>query len=321
MKNLLKLTLCLITIVLISCNGDKINKLEYSGNIECNNLIISSQSMGKVETLLFDEGDIVKIGDTLAIIEHEKLELQIVQAEATKNVILAQIKMLKIGARKEDKNLADEALKQAKANLEVARANKNRMTSLFESKSITQKQLDDANLAFDIANSMYNSAKQNVIKSKSSRPEQIEQLNANLEQANASILLLNKSRKDCYITSNISGQIVNKFIEKGEIVTYMTSLFNIIDLTKAELTIYVPETELAFIQLGQSVNINIDAFVDKSFPGKISFISPEAEFTPKSIQTKDERTKLVFAVKIKIGNPDKILKSGMPADAVINLAD
>lgn len=321
MKNLLKLSLIFITIVLISCNDDKIEKLEYSGNIECNNLIISSQSMGKVETLLVDEGDIVKIGDTLAIIEHEKLDLQIVQAEEAKNAILAQIKMLKVGARKEDKNLADESLKQAEANYEVVKVNKNRMTSLFESKSITQKQLDDANLAFDIANSMYNSAKQNVIKSKSSRPEQIEQLNANLEQANASISLLKKSRNDCYITSNISGQIVNKFIEKGEIVTFMTSLFNIIDLTKAEMTIYVPETELAFIQLGQSVNIKIDAFDDKFFPGTISFISPEAEFTPKSIQTKDERTKLVFATKIKIDNPDKILKSGMPADAVINLAD
>jgi len=277
--------------------------------------------MGKIEALFLDEGDIVKKGDTLAIIEHEKLDLQIVQAEAAKNAILAQIKMLKVGARKEDKNLADESLKQAEANYEVAKANKNRMNSLFESKSITKKQFDDANLAFDIANSMYNSAKQNVTKSKSSRPEQIEQLNANLEQANASISLLKKSRNDCYITANISGQIVNRFIEKGEIVTYMTSLFNIIDLTKAELTIYVPETELAFIQLGQSVNINIDAFDDKSFPGKIAFISPEAEFTPKSIQTKDERTKLVFAVKIKMDNPDKILKSGMPADAVINLAD
>jgi len=321
MKNLLKFTLYLITIVLISCDGDKINKLEYSGNIECNNLIISSESMGKIEALFFDEGDIVKIGDTLAIIEHEKLDLQIVQAEAAKNAILAQIKMLKVGARKEDKNLADESLKQAEANYEVAKTNKNRMNSLFESKSITQKQLDDANLAYDIANSMYNSAKQNVIKSKSSRPEQIEQLNANLEQAKASISLLNKSRNDCYITSNISGQIVNRFIEKGEIVTYMTSLFNIIDLTKAELRIYVPETELAFIQLGQSANINIDAFDDKAFHGKIAFISPEAEFTPKSIQTKDERTKLVFAVKIKIDNPDKILKSGMPADAIINLVD
>lgn len=321
MKNLLKLTLIFITIVLVSCNDDRIEKLEYSGNIECENMIISSQSMGKVEAIFYNEGDFVKLGDTLAIIDYSKLDLQILQANAARDAILAQIKMLKDGARKEDKNLANESLKQAEANYEVAKSNKNRMTSLFESKSITQKQLDDANLAFDIANSMHNSAKQNVIKSKSSRPEQIEQLNANLEQANASILLLNKSRNDCYITSNISGQIVNKFVEKGEIVTYMTSLFNIIDLTKAELTIYVPETELAFIQLEQSVVINIDAFNDKSFPGKISFISPEAEFTPKSIQTKDERTKLVFAVKIKIENPDKILKSGMPADVVINLVD
>ncbi len=92
--------------------------------------------------------------------------------------------------------------------------------------------------------------------------------------------------------------------------------FKIVDLTKSELTIYVPEVELAYIQLGQNVDVFIDAYNDKSFIGKINFISPEAEFTPKNIQTKDERTKLVFAVKVKIDNPDKILKSGMPADAV-----
>ena len=308
-----------LTIVIVSCSDNSNNKLEYSGTIESKDLMISSQLPGKVKSIFFDEGDLVKKGDTLAIIDHEKLDLQLAQAKAQKRGIISQIKMLQSGARKEDRNLASEALIQAEANYKVAKTNKDRMTKLFESESITQKQYDEATLGYDVALSMYNSAKQNVLKSKSARPEQIEQLMASLDQSEAAISLIEKSISDCYITTPISGQIVNRFIEKSEIVSFLSSLFKVVDLTDSELTIYVNEVDLAHIQLKQDVSINIDAYTDKSFSGNISFISPEAEFTPKNIQTKDERTKLVFAVKVKIDNPDKILKPGMPADAVIRL--
>ena len=144
---------------------------------------------------------------------------------------------------------------------------------------------------------------------------------ANLEQAEASISLIEENISDCYITAPISGQIVNRFIEESEIVSFLSSLFKIIDPKEAELTVYVSEVDLGLIQLKQNVEVSIDSYSDKSFSGKITNISPEAEFTPKNIQTKDERTKLVFAVKIKIPNSDQILKQGMPADAVIKLQD
>ena len=321
MKRIKLFAILFITIVIISCNDGNTANLEYSGTIESTDLMVSSQLPGKIESLFFDEGDLVRKGDTLAIIEHEKLNLQLEQAEAKKRGILSQLKMLKGGARKEDRKLANELLTQAEANYKVAKINKDRMTKLFESESITQKQYDDAKLSYDVALSRYNSAKQNVLKSKSARPEQIEQLVANLDQSEAAISLIEKNISDCYVTAPISGQIVNRFVEKSEIVSFLSSLFKIIDLTDSELTIYVNEVDLAYIQLKQSVSINIDAYTDKSFSGYISFISPEAEFTPKNIQTKDERTKLVFAVKVKIDNPDRILKPGMPADAVIDLKD
>ena len=97
----------------------------------------------------------------------------------------------------------------------------------------------------------------------------------------------------------------------------MSSLVKISDLTNVELYIYVSELELGKIKLGQKAEVSVDAFKDKKFEGKVTYISPEAEFTPKNIQTKDERTKLVFAVKIELPNPDFGLKSGMPADAKI----
>lgn len=321
MKKTFITTLFFLTIVIVSCSDDSSGKLEYSGTIESKDLMISSQLPGKIESIFFDEGDLVKKGDTLLIIEHEKLNLQLAQAKAQKRGILSQLKMLKDGARKEDRNLASESLIQAEANYKVAKTNKERMTKLFESESITQKQYDDAILGYDVALSMYNSAKQNVLKSESARPEQIEQLMASLDQSEAAVSLIEKSISDSYVTTPISGQIVNRFVEKSEIVSFLSSLMKIVDLTDSELTIYVNEVDLAHIQLKQEVSVSIDAYPNKSFSGKIIFISPEAEFTPKNIQTKDERTKLVFAVKVRIDNPDKILKPGMPADAVIRLKD
>ena len=99
----------------------------------------------------------------------------------------------------------------------------------------------------------------------------------------------------------------------------MSSLFQVADLSSVELVIYVSETELGKVKLGQNAEINVDTYPDKYFDGNVIYISPQAEFTPKNIQTKEERTKLVFAVKIKIDNPDFDLKDGMPADASIIL--
>jgi len=320
MKTLNLIILLLLTIVILNCNDDvSIENQEYSGTIENTDVIVSSFSVGRVEKIFIKEGANVKLGDTLAIVDSEKLQLQLKQAVATKNGILAQQKILKSGARKEDRTLAKEALAQAEANYKLVKNNKERMEKLIKSDAITQKQYEDALTAYDVAFSKYNQAKQNLSKSKSARPEQIELLEANLFKAEAGIELIQKSINDCYIIAPIDGQIVKQFIEETETVTFLTSLFKIINLEKSYLTIYVSEIELAFVKLGAEAKISIDAFSDKTFAGNVSFISQEAEFTPKNIQTKDERTKLVFAVRIDINNPEKILKPGMPADAIIKL--
>ena len=217
MKTITLIVLLTLTIVMISCGDNNEEILEYSGTIESTDYVVSSQSQGMVKTLFYDKGDFVNKGDTLAIINHEKLDLQYIQLNAAKNGLLIQLKMLKDGARREDKKLANESFKQAKANFEIAESNKKRMDILFEKESITKKQYDDATLAYDVAKSMFNSAKQNVLKTKSSRPELIEQLYANIEQTDASIMLIQKSINDCYILSPIDGQIVNRFVEKSEI--------------------------------------------------------------------------------------------------------
>lgn len=154
-----------------------------------------------------------------------------------------------------------------------------------------------------------------------SRPEELKQAKANVERLKANVDLIKKSLNDCFITAPISGIVVKKFLEAGETVTNLSSLIKISDLSQVELTVYVNEKDLPKIKLSQPVDVKVDAYPEKTYKGKIIFISPEAEFTPKNIQTKEERTKLVFAVKVKIDNPEYELKSGIPADAFIKVED
>ena len=320
MKNILIFHLTILFFILIGCNGNDESRIEASGNIEATNIIVSSQVSGKVIQVLKDEGTRVNNGDTVIIIDTETYELKLAEAMATQDFAQAQYNLLKKGARDEDINQAEENLNQAQISFELAEKDKQRMENLYESKSITKKQFDDAIANYDISLAKLNSAKENFQKIKNlSRPEELMQAKANLDKALANVNLIKKNLSDCYVTSPSSGFITKKFIEAGETAGMMSSLFQVADLSSVELVIYIPETELGKIKLNQQAEISVDTFPEKSFEGKVIYISPEAEFTPKNIQTQEERTKLVFAVKIKIDNPDFELKDGMPADAVIIL--
>ena len=320
MKKLILSISPLLTLLVLNCNGNNSDQIEASGNIEATNIIVSSQVSGKVVQIMKDEGDRVNKGDTVIIIDPETYKLRLNEALASKDYAEAQFNLIKKGARDEDINQAEENLKQAQISLDLAEKDKQRMENLYESKSITKKQYDDAVANYDIALTKLNSAKENFQKIKNlARPEELIQAKANLDKATANANLLKKSLSDCFVTSPSSGFITKKFLEEGETVGMMSSLFQVADLNSVELVIYVSETELGKVQLGQRAKISVDTFPDKSFDGKVTYISPEAEFTPKNIQTKEERTKLVYAVKIKVDNPDFELKDGMPADASIIL--
>lgn len=315
------LIIFLTGILITGCgNNNNPNSIEASGNIESTNVVVSSKVNGEIEKILFDEGQFVNEGDTIMIIDHEILQFQLNQAEAGVESARAQLDLLKNGARKEDISQAEEAVLQAQVNFDLANKDKERMEKLYESKSISQNQYDNANAKFELTQAQLKSAKENLTKLKNfARPEEIQQAVANLKKQIASADLLKKSIRDSYVQSPINGVIVEKYFEKGETVTQMSSLFKVSDLRTVDLKIYVSEEELGRVKLGQTADIGVDAYPNKTYSGKVIYISPEAEFTPKNIQTKDERTKLVFAVKIRIDNPRYELKPGMPADAVVHL--
>ncbi|MBE0570281.1 MAG: efflux RND transporter periplasmic adaptor subunit [Ignavibacteriaceae bacterium] len=320
MKKLILNISLLLALLLIGCNGNNLGRIDASGNIEATNIVVSSHVYGKVIQILKDEGNQIIQGDTVIIIDPETYKLKLDEALAAKEVAQAQYKLLKEGARSEDVKQAEDNLRQAQVSFELAEKDKQRMDNLYDSQTITKKQHDDATANYEIALARLNSAKENLEKVKNlARPEELKQAEANLNKVIANVNLLQKNLNDCYVTSPSSGFITKKFVEIGETAGMMSSLFQVADLSTVELAIYVSETELGKVKLGQKAEINVDTYPDKSFDGTVIYISPQAEFTPKNIQTKDERTKLVFQVKIKIDNPDFELKDGMPADAEIIL--
>lgn len=319
MKKLLAITSIIALLIGCGDNGEK-DKIELSGTVETTNIILSSQVAGTIQQIFQGDGNRVNAGDTIMIIDPETYQLQLNQAEAQRDLAKSKYDMLKKGARSEDKSQAAEALNQAEANYNSAKTDFKRMENLYENQSITKKQFDDAKTRLTIAEAQLNSAKQNLKKIENfARPEELDQATAAFNAADANVKLLRKRVNDCCVLSPINGQVVKIFAEIGETVTPQSSLVKVSNQSEVEVMVYIQETDLGKVKLGQKAEIYSDSYEEKSYEGKVTYISPEAEFTPKNIQTKEERTKLVFAVKIKAPNPDYELKSGMPVDAVIYL--
>ncbi len=318
----LNLILCFAIIgFAVGCGGGSSkNKIEASGNIEATNVTVSSKVTGQVTKLFFNEGARVKAGDTLMTIDHDLLSIQLREAEAAAAASKAQLTLIIQGAREEDIRQGEDAADQAKANYGLISTNMERTERLYKAKSITKQQYDDAKAKFEIAGAQLNSAEENLKKlNHFARPEEIKQAQANFKRLEAAVDLLKKNISDSYVTAPISGFVVKKFVEAGESVAPLSSLVMLSDQSYVDLVIYVSETDLGKVKLGQEADVSVDSYKNKIYKGKVIYISPTAEFTPKNIQTKDERTKLVYAVKIHIHNPDFDLKDGMPADAAVIL--
>lgn len=308
----------LLTLGLLGCGNGHKGTIEASGTLEAVEVRVSAKVPGQVDKLFVDEGSQVKTGDTLAILDHSTQEIQWRQANAGVALADAQYRLLVSGARPEDIQQAADALKQLESRFKLATDDYDRMKDLYSAKSITKKQYDDAESRYIIAKAQVNSARENLKKMQNfARPEDLEAAKARLDQAKANADLLRKQINDAYIVAPVSGTVTNKPVEVGELVGTGTAIVTISRLETLNLMIYVSDTELGKVKLGGSADIVIDTYPNKTFPGHVIYISPVAEFTPKNVQTKEDRTKLVFGVKLEVENKDGILKAGMPADAYV----
>ena len=319
MKHLI--VVAIACIALAACSRAS-TAIEASGTIEATSVQVSSKSSGEILHLDASEGTGVKRGNLLAVIDHSTLDLQLGQARSGVDLARAQLDLLTNGARGEDLAQAQDALNQADETLRSAREDFARMENLLASGAATRKQRDDAQTRFTNARTQANTADQALKKLQNfARPEDVKAALARLDQAVYSVRLLQKSIQDCTVRAPVDGVVTERLVEEGELASPGAGLFVVTNLDTVKLTIYVPETDLGNIRLGQQAKISIDSRPGTSYPGTVTFISPVAEFTPRDIQTKDERVKLVYAVRIEIANPSGVFKPGMPADASLPRLD
>lgn len=296
-----------VTFLLAGCSGNNGKEISASGTIEGTAVNIGTSVSGKVKEVRVDEGSHVKKGDTLVVIDDTEYQIQLRQATANTQSFVSSYRLAVEGSRKED-------ILQAATAFKTAETDYNRMKELLASNAVTQKQYDDAYAKYIAAQQTYEKLRGG------SRPEEISSARERRDYADAQADLLKKKIRDCFLVAPSAGIVTLKAIEPGELVVAGMNVLRITYLEKVKLMIYLNEQQAGNIRLGSTANVSIDANEKKSYDGRVIYISPIAEFTPKNVQTKEERTKLVFGVKIEIDNPDGTLKPGLPADALIPAA-
>ncbi len=282
----------LIALVWLSSCSNSNNLSDAYGNFEAVQVTVSSESTGKIHFLNVEEGSQPDSGSIIALIDTTDLYLKKLQLQSQKKAV--SVKRSNIGSQ-----IAVQ--QQQKANLVVE---KNRVTKLIAEKAATQKQLDDINGAIDLVDSQVAS----IQTQNAGITEEMEVIDRQIAQVNESI-------HKCYIRNPVKGTVLSKFAEAGEIAAPGRALYKIADLSVMELKVYVSGTQLPGVKQGEQVEVLIDADkkTNRKLSGIVSWISPKAEFTPKIIQTKEERVNLVYGVKIRVPN-DGSLKIAMPAE-------
>ncbi len=288
-----------------------------SGTIECTQIKVASEVPGRISSLLITEGTSVSNGQVLATIAPLSYQLRLDEARAILHQAQAQRDLMLAGSRDEDIQRARAQVREAQASADSATADAHRMETLLSQNSTTPKQRDDAITTQKRTSAALVAAEQLLNRLiKGNRQEEIRAAQAAVDLAQARFAQAEKSLSDCTVKSPATGVITTKIAEQGEIVMAGATLATISVLEKVWLSLYLPETRLPSITLGQKAHIKVDGDPER-YEGVISFISPEAEFTPRNVQTPDERTKLVYRIKINLPNPGNIFKPGMPADGYL----
>jgi HlyD family secretion protein len=287
------LTFAALLSLLLNCSKPADGIITGSGTLEAREVLVSAKSAGQITKLAVKEGDQVSLGQLIAKVDVEKLLIQRKQTTAGLNELRLNMKN------------SSRAVTLAKDNLDNVEKKYQRFSSLLAEGSLTQQQFDDMDTARKAAQTQYESAETVLLS-----------LKAKEEQVLAQIELLDSSIADGEITAPITGTVLETYVEAGEIARPGSPLASLADLENVWIKIFLKENELGKIRLGGAATLRISS-QDKTFTGKITWISDKAEFTPKNVQTKEARADLVYAVKIEAQNPDGILKIGMPADIEI----
>src|SRR5688572_30096731 len=306
------------------------DSVRVSGQVEATDVQVASPVGGRLMELKAAEGQRVEAGAIVARLDSADAELGLARARAERDQADAQVRLLRAGARPEEIRQAEAqtatALAEAAASdaeLAAAQKDADRFEALVASNSGSRKQRDDAVARRDIANERARSsreriraANENVARLRAgARREEIESAVARVASVEAQIATWQKAIADATVTAPIGGIVTEKIADTGELVQPRAPIVVITDLDSPWANVYVDEPLVPRLRLGQAATIFTDA--GSSLPGTVSAIASRAEFTPRNVQTAEDRSKLVYRVKIVVDNKSGVLKAGMPVEAEI----
>ena len=298
------------------------NLRTLSGNIEAHESLVSFRVQGRIVDLPVEEGQQVEAGALLAQLEDGDYRQKVKIDEAGVQVHQSNLTLALAGTRQQEINAAQQAVVDARAEMAQRKLDSARAENLFAKDEGTAQERDQAATALKRAQATCEAAEQRYNEAvEGTRKEDIAIARANLNQAQQSLGLSRVTLGYTVLRAPNAGVITVRQAELGEVVSPGTPVVTLADLDHVWLRAYIAETDLARVHWGQEVTVTTDSFPGRKFRGHISFISSAAEFTPKSVQTYQERVTLVYRIKVDLENPDHALKPGMPADAQIELAD
>ena len=322
-KILFPIFLIIIALILyytIFGNGDDDTYI-VSGTVEAREIDISPKIAGRIDAIFAEEGDYVKKDQLLLQMDDRQLKIQVQRAEAALNIAEQQLKDLEAGARKEEIAAAKASVSAAEAAVKKAASDHKRAKELFDDEAASKDFLEKAELQMENSQKNLDVARENLKLIKAgARSNVLESAKFRVNEARRAMDEVMLLQTDSRTFSPINGVVTIRSAEPGEIIGAGTPVLTVINPKDCYLKIYISEKVLGNIKLGQKAKVYSDSHPDKTFEGTLTFLSSEAEFTPRNIQTKDERVKLMFAAKVTIDNTDFIFKPGMPVDVEFDIA-
>jgi HlyD family secretion protein len=304
---------------LTSCEPGDSGGIRASGTVEATDADLGFQLAGRIEAISVREGDSVQAGQQVAVLDRTEILARKRSAEAQLDAAKALLWEMQAGFREEEIGEGRAALTQAEERRDDARRDRDRAQRLFEGGSISQEMLDKAATSFRVAEASVDQARQRLlILQEGTRPERIAAQQALVSQAEAAVAQIEATLANATVTVPSPGLVTVRHREPGETVSPGVPVLTVLDPEDRWVRIYVREDRIGEVSLGQSAIISSDTYPDQRYDGEVVFISSEAEFTPRNVQTTEERVKLVYAVKVRItGDPSHHLKPGIPADVVL----
>ncbi len=296
--------------------------IQASGTVEGTEADLGFQAGGRVDSIAFHEGDAVPAGATIATLDAAELRARLGQAQAAEAAAQALLEQLERGARPEELQQAQAAADAARERLDDARRTLQRTTVLFNGGAASREQFDQATTAAQVAAAQDQQAREALrLVQAGPRVEQIAAQRAAVRQAGAAVAQAKAALDNAVIRAPFAGVVTVRHREPGEAVSAGLPVVTLLDPNDRWVRIYVREDEVGRVALGQNATIRSDSDPKKTYEGRVSFIASEAEFTPRNVQTAEERVKLVYAVKVAItGDPGRDLKPGVPADVTLQPA-